>query len=79
MRMEWSDQAACRGTDPEAYFPAPHVGMSKLVKKICNSCPVQAECLEYSVSFSPVLEGVWGGLGTKDRERMMTRRRRYAS
>ena len=77
--ISWMDEAACRGTDPEAFFPDIHVAMPKLVRRICSSCPVQVECLEYSMSFIPILDGVWGGMGTAERQRMASRRRRYAA
>lgn len=75
----WMEAAACKGTDPEAFFPDKNVAMPKLVRKICSSCPAQEECLEYSLSFVPILEGVWGGLGTRERGRIRTRRRSYAA
>jgi hypothetical protein len=38
---------------------------------ICNSCPVQDECLAYSLEWEPV--GIWGGLPENDRDRMRRR------
>ena len=63
-RLAWMDRSACRGTDPEAFFPeAGHP--PNLVKRICATCPVQPECLQYSIEED--MEGMWGGIGNTQR------------
>jgi WhiB family redox-sensing transcriptional regulator len=40
-------------------------------KELCNDCPVKWLCREYAVTaFEPT--GVWGGLSTVDREKLVT-------
>lgn len=40
-------------------------------KELCNDCPVKFMCREYAiVAREPA--GVWGGLSTADREKMVT-------
>ena len=65
----------CMVSDPEAWFPILTQGRSREVtnaKKLCQSCPVQKECLTYAVA-NPDLQGIWGGLTPK--ERLQLRRR----
>jgi len=39
-------------------------------KKLCDDCPVKFMCREYAVTaFEPT--GVWGGLSTADREKLV--------
>ncbi len=76
--VDWFDDAACLGTDTESFFPPERGCIPAVVKRICAGCPVQAECLDYSMTFVPVLEGVWGGLGQKQRELLKSRRLRHA-
>ena len=74
--LDWFDDAACLGTDGEAFFPKPGVPISGVVKRICGSCPVSSECLQYSLSFEPALDGVWGGMGHNERKALKGRLRR---
>ena len=65
----------CMVSDPEAWFVTTTQGRSREVvnvKRLCESCPVQKECLAYAVA-NPELQGIWGGLTPK--ERLQLRRR----
>ena len=42
----WRDSAACGTTDPEAFFPEKG-GSTRDAKKVCRSCFVKADCLEF--------------------------------
>jgi WhiB family redox-sensing transcriptional regulator len=74
--MSWYHYAACRGQDPEMFFP---VGVSELAerqlqqaKAVCAGCAVRSLCLEFAI-LAGVEHGVWGGLG--EDERRATKRR----
>ena len=57
--------------DPEAWFP--EVGnMSREVKRLCGTCPVQVECMTYGM-VSKQEFGIWGGKSTKELQRMRNR------
>lgn len=43
-RYEWSDEAACRGANPEAFFPDQHAPTAAAMR-ICGGCDVKAWCL----------------------------------
>jgi hypothetical protein len=40
-------------------------------KELCNDCPVKWMCREYAV-IAKEPTGVWGGLSTADREKLVT-------
>lgn len=62
----WTESAVCRSTDPELFFP--EVGKTGYqAKKLCNDCPVRAECLHEALSAGDDLWGVWGGFGMRER------------
>ena len=46
--LGWQERALCAQTDPEAFFPEKG-GSTREAKKVCLSCDVRAECLEYAL------------------------------
>jgi WhiB family redox-sensing transcriptional regulator len=73
----WMSHGACRGEDPELFFPITAVGPAlaqvSSAKAICGRCPVQANCLSYALVTGQE-DGIWGG--TTWKERWPTRRAR---
>ena len=60
----WSDQAACKGS-VDKMFPKEHKDLSYIsdARRMCRSCLVRKDCLEYALSFpASDLHGVWAGL-----------------
>ena len=57
---EWTADASCNTTDPEAFFIS---GKSNIVavKKVCAACPVRVDCLLSAIRHREEY-GVWGGL-----------------
>lgn len=72
----WRDGAACRGIDPEVFYPATDEEAED-AKDICGQCPVVDPCLEHALSFREK-EGVWGGATERERRRIIRQRRRSA-
>lgn len=72
--LSWQADALCAQTDPEAFFPEKG-GSTREAKKICTSCDVRADCLEYALQNDERF-GIWGGLS--ERERRKIRRSRSA-
>lgn len=68
-QLEWHQQAACNGHDPDLWFP--RIGESyrriQLAVSICEGCPVSKECLRYAVSTNQQF-GIWGGKLLEDRK-----------
>ena len=66
--LGWQDQALCAQTDPEAFFPEKG-GSTREAKRVCRSCEVRAECLEYALENDERF-GIWGGLSERERRRI---------
>jgi WhiB family redox-sensing transcriptional regulator len=74
--MSWRYYAACRGLDPELFFPSgdSHQAQGQLqqAKAVCAGCAVRSVCLEFAI-LAGVEHGVWGGC-SEDERRAPTRR-----
>ncbi|GDX26434.1 hypothetical protein LBMAG12_08080 [Actinomycetes bacterium] len=72
----WRDEAVCRETDPDLFFPVGTTGQALLqidrAKQVCNECTVQVSCLEFALETNQD-SGIWGG--TSEEERRDIRRR----
>lgn len=75
----WRDDALCRDTDPELFFPVGATGMALVqidtAKEVCTECLVRAECLDFALNTNQD-SGIWGGLS--EEERRVIRRERAA-
>ena len=76
--QEWREFAACSDRTDDLFFPSSEsdISMARAAKAVCQSCPVQEECLQYSLDTGQT-EGIWGGLTS--RERRVARRRRVGT
>jgi WhiB family redox-sensing transcriptional regulator len=70
---DWRQQAACRDTAPEAFFPVgstgPAISQIEMAKAICRNCEVQTPCLEFALATNQEA-GVWGGTSEDERRRL---------
>ncbi|SDJ44597.1 WhiB family transcriptional regulator [Streptomyces indicus] len=82
--MEWMEQAACVGEDPELFFPVgttgPSVRETQAAKEVCRRCPVTETCLDWALRMGQTT-GVWGGTSEAERAPMLRalRRRRVGA
>lgn len=67
---KWMESAVCASADPEEWFPEKGVRAAK-AKKICATCPVIDECLQFAIDNNEV--GIWGGTSRRERVRLMRR------
>lgn len=76
--IAWQVDAACAGTDPEAFFPGPSESTTvRRATRVCNgdpdngipACPVRDACLEYAITAN-LKDGVWGGLTPNQRHEL---------
>ena len=67
---EWTERAACRGTDPSLFFPDAGQAVDPQAVATCARCPVLTECDTHATT-RPERHGVWAGA-----LRTPTRRRR---
>jgi WhiB family redox-sensing transcriptional regulator len=72
----WREQALCRDTDPDLFFPVGTTGHALVqierAKAVCNECPAKVDCLEFALTTNQD-SGIWGG--TSEEERRAIRRR----
>ena len=67
----WQERALCAQTDPEAFFPEKG-GSTREAKKVCLTCDVRVECLEYALANDERF-GIWGGLSERERRKLKKR------
>jgi len=76
MNLSWRQRAACRGVDPDVFYPVSDEEAEE-AKSICRVCPVREACLEYALA-NRERDGVWGGATERERRRMVRQRRKTA-
>lgn len=60
---DWMVDAQCQYTDPEVFFPVENADMADTIDRatrICDRCPVQAQCHAYA-NKTRASYGIWGG------------------
>ncbi len=67
----WHGYGSCKGLDADWWFPpdgrsSDAHDMTAAAKKICMSCGVRKDCLEWAISL-PEECGVWGGMTARER------------
>ncbi|MEO5533966.1 MAG: WhiB family transcriptional regulator [Pseudolysinimonas sp.] len=67
-QLSWQTDALCAQTDPEAFFPEKG-GSTRDAKRICTTCDVKAQCLDYALQNDERF-GIWGGLSERERRRL---------
>ena len=74
----WRENASCRHTDPELFFPVGSTGVAlqhiSYAKAVCTTCPVKEPCLQFALETNQD-SGVWGGTSEDERR---TLRRQWA-
>lgn len=68
----WKQQGACRGADPNLFYPTRGEDTGP-PKAICHTCPVEQICAEYAIRYHED-NGIWGGLSERERRRIRRRR-----
>lgn len=78
MDLSWRLRGACRGLDPEIFYPATEEEDIRRAKVVCDTCVVQQQCLEFALA-NRESEGIWGGATEKERRRILRQRRKTAA
>jgi WhiB family redox-sensing transcriptional regulator len=76
MNLSWRQRAACRGVDPDIFYPVSDEEAEE-AKTICAECAVRQPCLEYALA-NRERDGVWGGATERERRRIIRQRRKSA-
>ncbi|MCL1839096.1 MAG: WhiB family transcriptional regulator [Propionibacteriaceae bacterium] len=66
--LGWQERSLCAETDPEAFFPEKG-GSTREAKRVCSSCEVSSECLDYALLHDERF-GIWGGLSERERRKL---------
>jgi len=64
----WHNRAACRGMDPEIFFPARGEPQGK-ARAVCAVCPVREECGAFALANGEKY-GIWGGMSERERRKL---------
>ena len=77
----WRDVAACAGTDdPNMFFPAKGGDGARWAKSVCwDVCEVREACLQDALATGDVEHGIRGGLGPRDRRKLLDGRRKQST
>ena len=66
---DWTELAVCAQVDPEMFFPEKG-GATKEAKRLCFTCEVRKQCLDYAMANEERF-GVWGGHSERERRKML--------
>ena len=69
----WMADGNCRMYPPATFFPSDGAGVDR-ARRICATCAVADQCLEYALEHR-IEHGVWGGCSERERRRILKRRR----
>lgn len=65
---DWRRYAACRGMDPNIFYPTQRQPVSPDAVATCESCPVREPCLDHALRHEDM--GFWGGTSARTREQI---------
>lgn len=68
----WMRSAACRSEDPIAFFDRESPFTQARLRRLCATCPVITECLEYALDHDE--QGWWGGMTRQERKALQAAR-----
>jgi WhiB family redox-sensing transcriptional regulator len=75
----WRTRAACRGVDPDVFFPKiPTAQARSKAQAFCDRCPVRVECLGLAEEIGATT-GVWGGVDQDEAAARKQVKRSYGS
>jgi WhiB family redox-sensing transcriptional regulator len=70
---DWRDNASCRDTDPDLFFPigttGPAIEQIESAKRVCYACEAQEACLEFALATNQE-SGIWGGTSEEERRKL---------
>lgn len=71
---EWMKNAACAKRPDINFFVEERGGKNNPAKKICSTCVVKTNCLEYAIKNMENF-GIWGGMGVRMRQKIRRQRK----
>ena len=79
--LRWMRKGKCAGTGADTHFPAERLRTdgdredTREAKRQCGLCPQRERCLAYALEHH-IDYGIWGGLTSRERRRLMGKTRR---
>lgn len=73
----WFEKARCSPANSVTFFPE-RGNPPRFPRALCRMCPIQEQCLEWSLTVPIRLHGIYGGIGEKERNRLRSERRKAA-
>jgi WhiB family redox-sensing transcriptional regulator len=75
LHPDWHKRAACRGLNPELFFPQRGQNHAQIAKcrAICAGCTERGPCLEQALADHDIL-GIFGGTVPNDRRAILRKR-----
>jgi WhiB family transcriptional regulator, redox-sensing transcriptional regulator len=76
MSTNWRESAACRGTDPNTWFPVGTPGapaydaVAADARAICAACPVRVPCGSWALETGQEF-GIFGGMDEHERAEIL--------
>ena len=58
-----------RSDGPQSLLPPERAASTREAKKVCLTCEVRSECLEYALAHDERF-GIWGGLSERERRKV---------
>lgn len=68
----WRAHRACADRDVSFFFPSDRGGVKRAIK-VCDSCPVREQCLEFAIC-NQIVDGIWGGTTETTRVKLIRER-----
>lgn len=70
---DWVEEASCRGISGDMFYPELYIQEEIVAaKRVCDACPVKAECLDHAMTNREIF-GIWGGTTEIERNRIWRR------
>ncbi|WJZ48485.1 WhiB family transcriptional regulator [Actinomycetia phage DSL-LC01] len=69
----WQEHAACV-SKLDLFFDETRKKIVKKAKAVCAVCPVKIHCLEHAIANDEI--GIWGGMTTNERRKLLRARRK---
>jgi len=64
--QEQLPEPLCSSIGTELFYPDKNESnLAIIAKKVCKSCDIQTQCLEYAVKYESY--GIWGGMTARER------------
>jgi len=78
--IDWRLRAACRGEDPDLFYPEPGDASLRIpALRVCARCSVRETCLRVALDTGDVEFGIRGGMAARTRKRLLAEQGRVAA